>query len=238
MFDEATAGHRALRWDDVAQGRITQDMVYYLRDDQAVPFDPDADWQNGDTLPRRILREPAGSRADIAVSGQGLWTDGYWDVTLSRAMDTGNPQDDKIFVDKGSYSLAFAIHRDATGGRWHYVSLPFSLGLDREAEIVAAKFDGVMPDWAQPWTEVTLFYPGQVSWPFLMSTKHAGADNIRQGVPVKFRHSESELAHYGVEVEFLDAIRRQWLFTLFAGVLLVIGFGLAFNLLTKPKQGV
>jgi hypothetical protein len=39
-----------------------------------------------------------GSRADIAVSGEGRWADGYWDVTLSRAMDTGNPLDDKIFA--------------------------------------------------------------------------------------------------------------------------------------------
>jgi hypothetical protein len=50
---------------------------------------------------------------------------------------------------------------------------------------------------------------------------HAGAAKIRQGVPVKFRHSEIQLAHYGVEMEFNDAIIRQWLLSLAAGVLLV-----------------
>ncbi|MFA5702618.1 MAG: hypothetical protein WC982_03775 [Advenella sp.] len=28
-------------------------------------------------------------------------------------------------------------HRDTTGRRWHYVSLPASLGLGREAELLA-----------------------------------------------------------------------------------------------------
>jgi hypothetical protein len=74
---------------------------------------------------------------------------------------------------------------------------------------------------------VTLFYPGQVSWPTLKSSMHAGAGKIRQGVPVKFRHSEAQLAHYGVEMEFNDAIIRQWLLTLAAGVLLIVGLGVA-----------
>lgn len=237
MFDQSKAGHRALKWDDVSQGRITQDTAYFLREGEAIPYDPAADWKTGDTLPRRILRDPAKSRADIAVSGRGRWADGYWDVTLTRALNTGNPLDDKILVDKGAYTVAFAIHRNATGGRWHYVSLPFSLGLDRTAEIVAGKFDGAAPDWKQPWTDVTLFYPGQVSWPLLNSTKHAGADKIHKNVPVKYRHSEIQLAHYGIEMEFADAIRRQWIFTVAGGVLLIIGFGVALVGLLARKEG-
>jgi hypothetical protein len=92
----------------------------------------------------------------------------------------------------------------------------------------AVRFDGDEPKWDQPWTNVTLFYPGQVSWPMLNSRKHAGAEQIKAGVPVKYRHSEVQLAYYGVEVEFADEIRRQWLFTLIAGVLLILGFGIAF----------
>ncbi len=56
-------------------------------------------------------------------------------------------------------------------------------------------------------------------------------------MPVKYRHSESQLAHYGVEVEFADEIRRQWLFTLFAGVMLIAGFGFALNQLLKRSPG-
>jgi hypothetical protein len=236
MFDQAKAGHRSLKWDDVVQGRVSQDSAYYLRDGEAAPFDPAAGWQDGDTLPRRILRDSADSRADISVSGKGRWADGFWDVTLTRALDTGNPLDDKIMQDKGAYTVAFAVHRDATGGRWHYVSLPFSLALGRSAEIVAEKFEGDTPGWKQDWSNVTLFYPGQVSWPHLNSAQHAGAKNIKLGVPVKFRHSEAQLAHYGVEREFANEIRRQWLYTLFAGVLLIVGFGIALNGLLARRR--
>jgi hypothetical protein len=82
---------------------------------------------------------------------------------------------------------------------------------------------------------VVLFYPGQVSWPHLNSKKHGGADSIKKGVPVKFRHSEIQLAHYGVEAEFADAIKRQWLLTLAGGVLLIIAFGIALNGLLGRK---
>jgi hypothetical protein len=153
MFDPDKAGIRALDWDDLTQRRLGFDDIYYLTEETAAPFDPNHAWQEGDTIPRRILRSGEGSRGDISVVGPARWQDGYWDVTLRRAMDTGNPLDDKAFVDKGTYTVAFAVHRNTLGSRWHYVSLPFSLGLGREAEIVAARFDGAAPDWNQPWTD-------------------------------------------------------------------------------------
>ena len=237
MLDPEKTGRHALAWDDLVGHKLGFDDIYYITEDTAIPFDPGRAWQEGDTIPRRLLRAGDGSRFDIQVAGEGRWADGFWDVTLRRAMDTGSPQDDKIFVEKGTYNVAFAVHRDALGSRWHLVSLPVTLGLDREAEIVAERFTGTAPDWTQPWTEVTLFYPGQVSWPHVRSSQHAGADDIRAGVPVKSRHSEEQLAHYGVEAEFRDVIRRQWLLTMFAGVLLIAGFGVALNLLFKKNQG-
>jgi hypothetical protein len=60
---------------------------------------------------------------------------------------------------------------------------------------------------------------------------------VKAGVPVKFRHSEAELAHYGVEMEFNDAIRRQWLLTMLAGVLLIAGFAVALNATLKRGKG-
>ena len=134
------------------------------------------------------------------------------------------------------YHVAFSVHRDAQQERWHYVSLPFSLGLNRAADIVAQKFAGQAPDWQQPWSDVTLFYPGQVSWPLLNSSRHPGSDSIRTGVPVRYRHSEQQLAHYGVEMEFNAAIQRQWLLTLFAGLALIICFGIALNLLLPSRE--
>ena len=64
--------------------------------------------------------------------------------------------------------MAFAVHRNASGSRWHNISLP-----------------------------------------------------------IKARHSKSQLVYYGVEGEFADEIRRQWLLTLFAGMFLIAAFGIA-----------
>jgi hypothetical protein len=123
------------------------------------------------------------------------------------------------------------------GSRWHYVSLPVSLGLTHRGELGAVRFQGMEPKWDQPWFDVKLFYPGQVSWPLLNSRGQAGADKIKQGVPVKFRHSEIQLANYGVEMEFRNEIRAQWLYTLAAGILLILGLGIALNLLLPRKEG-
>jgi hypothetical protein len=235
MLDPDKTGKRALAWDDVAERRLGFDDVYFISEETAVPFDAGYAWSEGDTIPRRLLRQGDGSHADITVVGEGRWEDGFWDVTLTRAMDTGNPADDKILADKGTYTVAFAVHRNASGSRWHNVSLPVSLGLDREAELTAVRFNGGAPAWDQEWHEVTLFYPGQVSWPMLNSARHAGAESIAEGVPVKFRHSEEQLALYGVEVEFADEIRNQWLLTLAGGVLLIFAFGIALNGLIGRK---
>ncbi len=237
MFDQAKAGHAALKWDDIKAGKISQDSAYALREDIAAPFDPNAGWKEGDTLPRRIVRPGDGSRADIKVAGKARWAEGFWDVTLSRKMDTGNRLEDKILVDRGVYQIAFAVHRQATGGRWHYVSLPYTVGLGRDADISAARFDGDTPKWDQAAKPVTLFYPGQVGWAHVNSAKHAGAEKVKSGVPVKFRHSEAELAHYGIEMEFNDAIYRQWLLTVLAGMLLIGGFGVALNATLKSRKG-
>ncbi len=237
MFDPAKAGHAALKWDDVVGGKIAQDAQHALREDISAPFDPAYAWKEGDTLPRRIVRVSDGSRADIKVAGTGRWADGSWDVVLQRKMDTGNRLDDKIFLDRGVYHLAFAVHRQATGGRWHYVSLPVTVGLGRDADINAVRFDGDTPKWDQPAKAVTLFYPGQVDWAHVNSAKHPGADNVRAGVPVKFRHGELELANYGIEMEFNDAIRRQWLLTMFAGLLLIAAFAVAINATLKRGKG-
>lgn len=238
MFNAATAGHKALKWDDVKAGRVPQDSVYFLREGEAVPFDPAAGWAEGDTLPRRVVRTPEGSMADIGVVGKGRWADGFWDVTLSRKLDTGNRLDDKLLRDQGAYAVAFSIHRNATGGRWHYVSLPQSLGLGRAGDIVAQRFEGEQPAWKGPWVDVELFYPGQVSWPHLNSGQHAGAQHIRRGHPVTVHHSVDQLKHYGIEAGFAPQIRSQWLWTLLAGVALIAAFGFALHQLLRRNSGV
>ncbi len=238
MFDPAVAGHRALRWEDLIAGNLAQDATHALTPAVSVAYDPDAGWQNGDVLPRRMLQEPAGSRSDIRVDGRGRWSDGHWDVTLTRLLDTGSPEDDKILRDLGIYHVAFSVHRDATGGRWHYVSMPDTLGLGRQADIVATKFEGSEPVWPDTWHEVTLFYPGQVSWERINSVHHAGAEAVALGVPAKFRHGPRELAQYGIEGEFGAEIRRQWVLTMTLGVVLIAAFGFALHRAIVPAREV
>ncbi|NPD21541.1 ethylbenzene dehydrogenase-related protein [Alterinioella nitratireducens] len=237
MFDPA-AGDPALRIDAVVAGEVGFNDTYYLNAATAVPFDPNRDWQNGDTLPRRVLRDGSGSRADVAMPSAARWRNGFWDVTLVRAMDTGNPLEDKIFRDGGNYDLAFSVFRNASTMRWHYVSLPVSLGLEQPAQLVAERFEGDAPDWTQPWTEITMYYPGQVTWSRLTDARqHPGADRIAQRVPVATRHSEEQLALYGVQMEFAGEIRSQWIWTLIISLGLIVGMGINVNLLMRRREG-
>ncbi|MBZ2189338.1 hypothetical protein K8B33_09530 [Alcanivorax sp. JB21] len=236
MFDPSL-GQPALRWSEITT-TTDFDSRYFLSRDQAVPFDPQHPWQVGDTLPRLLLQHADGSRGAIRVVGSARWQDGHWELVLARALDTGFPLEDKILHDQGSYDLAVAVHRDASGSRWHYVSLPFQLGLGRDATLRADRFAGSAPDWSQRSSlELTLFYPGQVTYASLLSRRHAGAKAMRQGIPARARHSEQQLAHYAVEGEFRQQITRQWLWTLSAGLLLIVGFAATlFSLLPRPAR--
>ena len=202
-----------------------------------MPFDPEHEWKEGDVIPGQVLSQPSGSRADIRVLGEGRWADGSWDVTLVRALDTGHPLEDKILRDQGVYSIALSVHRDARASRWHYVSLPLQVGLGRQADIMAARIAGAAPDWSSIDTrEVILFYPGQVSWQRTPSGVHAGSKYIAKGVPVKYRHKETQLAEYAVELEFDREIRTRWLLSLVGGVLLVASFVFSISLLIGRRE--
>ena len=226
MFDPARSGRIANNWQDLASGKIGQDDPYYLSDTTKTEFDPTQPWKEGDVLPKRYLRAYEGSMADIrTVGGRGRWKDGFWEVTLSRLMDTGDVLNDKIFTEGKMYNVAFAVHRHSTGRRWHYVSLPVSLGLSREAELGAQRFEGEVPQWNQAWHTAKLFYPGQVNWPLLISKRHPGQPMIKEGIPVKHYHNEHQLSHYGIEIEFLKEIQQQWRLTLFAGLFMFVGVG-------------
>lgn len=237
MFNPDVAGYRALAINDVVSGQVGFNDTYYLAAETAVPFDPNYAWKNGDTIPRRYLRPETGSRGDVVQPAAARWRNGFWDVTLRRKMDTGNPLDDKIFRDGGSYDLAFAVFRNASTMRWHYVTLPVSLGLGEPAQIEAKLSEPGKPDWTGPWTEIKTFYPGQVTWGRLTDARqHPGADRIAQRVPVAARHTEEQLALYGVQMEFADEIKRQWIWTLIASLGLIVALGISVNLLMRRKE--
>ena len=228
MFDPDVTGQYAMSWERMQNLDYTLDDHYYLSPDNAVPFDPDHDWQDGDAIPRRFLTEPEGSRA--AIFAQANIDDGRWTVELRRALDTGYPQDDKILREFGSYDLAPAVHAGNTAGRWHYVGMPVTLGLGRSADIEAARFAGDGPDWdaIEP-TTLTLFYPGVIAWDYLVDRQsHSGADAIEANRSFSDAHDEEKMAYYALESEFRDDIISQWGWTTVVWTLFIIAVTVAF----------
>lgn len=136
------------------------------------------------------------------------------------------------------YNLAFAVHRYPAGSRWHNISLPITLGLGRDADLIASRFDGHVPAWEPPWHALTLFKPRPGQLADAQQRQACRRRKRQEGAHrVKVRHSESQLPRHGVEAEFAGEIRRQWLFTLFAGVMLIAGFGFALDQLLKRCPG-
>jgi hypothetical protein len=205
MFDPERAGYAALRFEDVVEGRVSLDQAYYLGPDTMTAFDPELPWQEGDAIPRVFSRAPAGSRGVIAA--RATWADGWWTVEMRRALDTGHP-DDKAFQEFRVYDLAFAFFTDATGNRFHYVTFPIALGLGQPADLAAVRFSGDEPDWDRvAATDLVAFYPGQVSWQYLVSDAHPGAPAVRNdSVSCAACHTPSGLAKRAVGLE----LRSEW----------------------------
>lgn len=63
----------------------------FLMDYEAVEFDPEADWADGDTIPGYVLKRGTGSRADVVSAA--TYTDGTWVVELKRSLTTYNTDD-------------------------------------------------------------------------------------------------------------------------------------------------
>ncbi|MFA9480480.1 ethylbenzene dehydrogenase-related protein, partial [Phycisphaerales bacterium AB-hyl4] len=139
-------------------------------EDTALPFDPDHAWEEGDVLPRRYLREPSGSRASLAADGR--WIDGAWHVWITRELAAPDPRDSKALEHGQTYNVAFAVHADATQARWHYVSMPLTLGLGEDADVPAQYTDGNLNDASPEWVDVPLFYSGQVYLAWLADNGH------------------------------------------------------------------
>lgn len=61
-----------------------------------------------------------------------------WIVTFTRKLAGGGDGDIAMAAGK-TYSFGFAIHDDHTSGRFHHVSLGYTLGIDAKADVTAAK---------------------------------------------------------------------------------------------------
>ena len=135
MFDAAKVGAKALRAEDIGNPKKPGAII---KETNAVPFDPNADWKEGDILPGRLISraDAKGSAADNEAS-YGTWKDGTYTLVWRRKLDTGHPGDDKIMKVGGKYTVGFAIHDDNVTTRFHHVSFPLTLGIGVDADIKA-----------------------------------------------------------------------------------------------------
>lgn len=71
------------------------------------------------------------------VEAKGELKGDTWTVTFTRKLAGG--EGDIALQPGKTYNFGFAIHDDHTEGRFHHVSLGYSLGIDAKADITAAK---------------------------------------------------------------------------------------------------
>jgi hypothetical protein len=134
MWDEKKMGFKSIRADSPAR----KGNLFLIREQNAVPFDPNAGWKEGDLIPDYIAsREDAkGSAADNNAIAS--WKDGVWTVVLIRPLGLTNA-DDKLLKAGGIYNVGFAVHDDNITTRGHHVSFVKTLGLGAKADIEAVK---------------------------------------------------------------------------------------------------
>ncbi len=133
MWDAKKVGYKSITADQLRKGDH-----FLIREQNAVPFDSNAGWKEGDMIPDYLVsREDAkGSAADNnAISA---WKDGMWTVVLIRPLGLAN-DDDKFLKEGGVYNVGFAVHDDNITTRGHHVSFVRTLGLGAKADIQAVK---------------------------------------------------------------------------------------------------
>jgi len=166
----------------------------------------------GDTVPRRRLRQTVDSRGDITADGTMFTPSandplfGRWDSNIQRALNTANG-DDTALADGNVYNIAFAVHTGMVTVRDHYVSFAYTLSLngddaDIQAVKIAGSGRGTLPDFSDtgafPVTELNLFLPGITSYEFLIG-ENTGLEYIdpATGSAIDQNHAGASLLAQG-----------------------------------------
>lgn len=123
MWDVKKVGYKSITVSDLRKGDH-----FLIREQNAVPFDPNAGWKEGDMIPDYIVSraDAKGSAADN--NGIASWKDGIWTVLIIRPLGLTNA-DDKTLQEGGVYNVGFAVHDDNITTRGHHVSFNKTLGL-------------------------------------------------------------------------------------------------------------
>lgn len=135
MYDAAKFGSK-----DVTANQVGRQNNILTKGLNAVPFDPNAGWKEGDMVPRYYMQpgDTTGSAADNKAVG--TWKDGMWTVVITRPLNLAN-DDDKAFKEGGVYNVGFAVHDDNITTRGHHVSWVRTVGFGAKtkADIQAVK---------------------------------------------------------------------------------------------------
>ena len=134
MYDDKKVGKKAL-----AAGDIRKTPTALIRGENAVPFDANAGWKEGDMIPEYVLNKEGatGSGADNK-NVKGVWNNGTWTVVWVRPLNLTNP-DDKALREGKVYNFAFAVHDDNITTRGHQVSFPVTVGFGARASVEATR---------------------------------------------------------------------------------------------------
>ncbi len=138
MFDAGKVGMKSLTVADIGD---PAKPFAVIREENAVPYEPDG-WKENDVLPGRLLSraDAKGSAADNNAV-KGVWENGTWTVVWTRKLNTGHPGDDKILQEGKSYTFGFAIHDDNVTTRFHHVGFPLQIGFGAKGDIEATKVE-------------------------------------------------------------------------------------------------
>ena len=133
MWDPKKVGYKS-----ITEKQLRKGQHFLIREKNAVPFDPNAGWKEGDMIPDYVVsREDAkGSAADNNATAS--WKAGTWTVVITRPLNLAN-KDDKALKEGGVYNVGFAVHDDNITTRGHHVSFVTTLGIGAKAAIEATK---------------------------------------------------------------------------------------------------
>jgi len=134
MWDEKKMGFKSIRQDSPAR----KGDLFLIREQNAVPFDPNALWKEGDMIPDYITSRDGAKGSAADNNAIASWKDGLWTVVLTRPLGLTNA-DDKTLKAGGVYNVGFAVHDDNITTRGHHVSFVKTLGLGAKADIEAVK---------------------------------------------------------------------------------------------------
>ncbi len=133
MWDAKKTGYKSISVDQLRKGDH-----FLIREENAVAFDPNAGWKEGDMVPDYVVSRADASGSAADNNAIASWKDGMWTVVIIRPMGLTNA-DDKTLKDRGVYNVGFAVHDDNITTRGHHVSFPMTLGLGVDADIKAVK---------------------------------------------------------------------------------------------------